>query len=200
MHVSPTKGQHVTRRVLEWGVDWTLCGHLSERDCGLHRGWGCLGRLSGLGGPGAGIFICNPGKELMGRRCSVAEARPVGTRLGGPRSCDGTSGQVGLPEATYCSVGTVLQERAPLCQGFGQGNLWGSLGDFWEGCPMGVSLHTWIDRCQNSPFYMESRGAGSCTMGKQEGGQAQTLRAPGSEAILPRSVFWNSPGRRGLSA
>lgn len=126
----------------------------------------------------------------------MAEARLVGTRLGGPRSCDGTSGQVGPPEAPYCSVRTVLQERAPLCQG----NLWGSLGDLWEGCPVGVSLHTWIDGCQNSPLYMESRGAGGCTMGKQEGGQAQTLRAPGSEAILPRSVFWNSPRRRGLSA
>lgn len=52
---------------------------------------------------------------------------------------------MGPPEAPYCGVGAVLQERAPLCQGFGQGDLWGSLGVFWEGCPMGVSLHTWID-------------------------------------------------------
>lgn len=53
MQVWPTKGQHATRSGLEWGMHWTLRGHLAERDCSLHRGWGRLGKLSGLGGPGA---------------------------------------------------------------------------------------------------------------------------------------------------
>lgn len=54
MQVWPTKGQRVTQSGLEWGMHWTRCGPLAEKDCGLHRGRGGLGRLSGLGGPGAG--------------------------------------------------------------------------------------------------------------------------------------------------
>lgn len=56
-------------------------------------------------------------------------------------------GQVGkwdcqspLQQCGGCAAG-----EGTSLQGFWQGDLWGSLGVFWEGCPMGVSLHTEIN-------------------------------------------------------
>ena len=56
-------------------------------------------------------------------------------------------GQVGkwdcqspLQQCGGCAAG-----EGTSLQGFGQGDLWGSMGVFWEGCPMGVSWHTQIN-------------------------------------------------------
>ena len=79
-------------------MHWTRCGHLAEKDCGLHRGRGRLGRLSGLGGPGAGPGQMNRFLFVIRGKSSGAEGaawqRP-GCRGPGWEGPGAVTGQVG---------------------------------------------------------------------------------------------------------
>lgn len=135
----PPEVQRVTP--MSWsGVQQTPCGHLAERDHGLHRGWLQSGKAPWSGWPWSWawtdeqIFTCHLGKEPSGGRCSLAEARPAGTRLRGPRSCDRASGQVGKLGAPYvgCAVG-----KGTSLPGLGVGGCGGP----GRGAPWGVLAH-----------------------------------------------------------
>jgi len=143
------------------------------------------------------IFICHPGKELSGRRHSMAEARPTGSRLGGPGAVTG-QGAGGTSRSPLLQCGGCAAGEGTSLPGLWAGGSVGVPGGFLGGVPYGgVLAHT--DRLMSklSPLHGES-GCWRLCRGQagRPSSDPQSLRL---EAILPRSVFWNSP-RRGLSA